>query len=216
MLDRLQPRASSMLSVADRFSSAASGELDEQLGADPDAGESRASRSGRASSSRRWRLGVLGLGLLGNHVQVWAFDYLLYPYVIWRGGPFWGAIVMTILSFVLCWAMLRFYDWTGRDWLGIETVKALRDGQETAGWRGWLRRLLRRSDALALVLLSIRFDPFITILYLRPGSHAFDGLSARDWRRFVASVLIANVYWSVVAVSGIEIARRLWPSVFDS
>ena len=34
---------------------------------------------------------------------------------------------MTLLSFLICWATLLFYDWARKDWLGIETLKQLRD-----------------------------------------------------------------------------------------
>jgi hypothetical protein len=162
----------------------------------------------------RWeRLGILGVGLLGNQLQVVLFDYVLYPFVIWRAGLLWGALIMTGLSLVVCIALLRFYDWSRKDWLGIETVKRLRDEPAAAGARRRIAGLLRRSDAFALVALSIRFDPFVTILYIRRGSHAYAGLSRREWRLFLVSNLISNAWWSLVAFGAIEVVRRTWPGL---
>jgi hypothetical protein len=157
------------------------------------------------------RLGILGVGLLGNQLQVVLFDYVLYPFVIWRAGLLWGALIMTGLSFAVCLALLRFYDWSRRDWLGIETVKRLRDEPAAEGVRQRIGELLRRSDGFALVVLSIRFDPFVTILYIRHGSHAYAGLSRREWRLFLVSNLISNAWWSLVAFGAIEVVRRAWP-----
>ena len=75
----------------------------------------------------RERAAVLGISLLGNSLIANGFDYLLYPWVIWQLGPLHGAVVMTLLSFLICWATLLFYDWARKDWLGIETLKQLRD-----------------------------------------------------------------------------------------
>jgi hypothetical protein len=179
-----------------------------------DRGVQKAGRSGDGIGTARItnRLCVLVAGYTGNQLQVWLFDYVLYPFVIWRAGLGWGLLIMAVLSFLLCWSMLRFYDWSGQDWLGIEAVKRLRESRDSTGWRGRLGRLLRRSDLLAFVVLSLRFDPLITTLYLRPAERAFRGLSGSDWRLFVASVALSNVYWSLVAYGGIELVRSVWES----
>ena len=52
--------------------------------------------------------------------------------------------------------------------------------------------LLHRSDPVACVLLSIKFDPFIVTVYLRRGR--FGGMSRRDWRIFLLSWLIGNAW----------------------
>lgn len=158
----------------------------------------------------RNRLAVLAAGLAGNQLQVWLFDYVLYPFVIWRAGLGRGLLIMTALSFLLCWSMLRFYDWSGQDWLGIEAIKKLREAPSAGRWRRGLAALLRRSDAVAFMVLSIRFDPLITVLYLRPAASAFRGLSRRDWRIFLGSLALSNVYWSLIAFGGIEVLRRVW------
>jgi hypothetical protein len=77
--------------------------------------------------SYKERAAILGIGLLGNFLIANGFDYVLYPWVIWKLGPLHGAAVMTLASFLICWATLLFYDWAKKDWLGIETLKELRD-----------------------------------------------------------------------------------------
>ena len=49
-------------------------------------------------------------------------------------------------------------------------------------------------------------DPFVTTVYMRHGAGAYSGLSTRDWKIFWASVLVANLWWTIVvtlAVAGV-------------
>ena len=57
------------------------------------------------------RLATLGVGYLGNKGQVIVFDYIMYPLVMWRLGLVWGAIVMSVLSFISCWGLIKLYDY---------------------------------------------------------------------------------------------------------
>ncbi|MSO90823.1 MAG: hypothetical protein EXR01_04450 [Acetobacteraceae bacterium] len=62
--------------------------------------------------------------------------------------------------------MLYRRSW--RDWLGPELVRCPRDGLEPCNaLRRRTRSSLRRAKLVALLALSVRFDPFITALYLR-------------------------------------------------
>lgn len=138
----------------------------------------------------------------------YAFDYALYPFVIYRLGLVVGGIVMAILSLLDCLLLLKIYDRLKRDWLGIEFIKELRHYPGLAGWRRALAWLLGRGDVVAFFALSLRFDPFVTTAYLRRGQ--FNGLSARDWRIFLASVVVSNAAWALVCFGGIEALRRWW------
>ncbi len=156
------------------------------------------------------QIGILGIGLTVNQLLVWGFDYALYPFVIWRMGLIAGGLVMTVLSCVLCYSLLRFYDWSKKDWLGIEMIKGLKE-RDPKSWLGRVTaRLLRMGDPAAMVILSVRFDPFITTAYMRHGSHKFNGLSKRDWRIFFISLLIANAYWAFVMFAGVSLIEWLW------
>ena len=85
-------------------------------------------------------------------------------------------------------------------------IKELRHYAGATGWRRALAWLLGRGDVVAFFALSLRFDPFVTTAYLRHGQ--FNGLSPRDWRIFLASVVVSNAAWALVCFGGIEAVRR--------
>ncbi len=156
------------------------------------------------------RLGILGIGLSVNWLLVWIFDFALYPLIIYVYGILRGGIVMTILSFFVCYASILFYDWTKKDWIGIETLKGIKELEPKNKVGKFITKLIRNSDPLAIIILSIQFDPFITVAYLRHGAHQYNGLSKRDWRIFFGSLLIGNVYWTLVSFTGVSIVEVLW------
>lgn len=161
-------------------------------------------------ASRSERLGFLGIGLIANQAMIWGFDVVLYPFVIWYLGLFAGAFVMTFLSFLVCFGLLRFYDWSKKDWLGIETVKSLKERESLTRLARFTSWILKKGDPAAMLFLSIKFDPFITTAYMRHGSHRYNGLSNRDWKIFLGSVLIGNAYWTLAVFAGISIVEWLW------
>ena len=161
----------------------------------------------------RERAAILGIGLLGNSLIANGFDYLLYPWVIWQLGPLHGAAVMTLLSFLICWATLLFYDWAKKDWLGIETIKELKGYAGDSRFARLLRWAVQKGDAALLVILSVWTDPFVTVAYLRQGAHQYNGMSARDWRIFMLSLAIGNGYWSVLLITGISAAEHAWIAI---
>ena len=155
-----------------------------------------------------FRIKELALGHTVNQVICYSFDFGLYPLVIFWLGLGRGFAVMAGLSFLICWLTMRFYDWSKRDWLGIEAVKSLKNYTGTSRAGRLLAWVLRRSDPVACVLLSIKFDPFIVTAYLRRGS--FGGMTRRDWKIFLLSWFIGNAWWSVVCFTGISAVEWLW------
>jgi hypothetical protein len=154
------------------------------------------------------RIAQLALGHTVNNLMTYGFDFGLYPLVIYWLGLRWGFVVMAFLSFIVCWLTMKFYDWSKRDWLGIEAIKSLKDyAGENRGARcmGWI---LRKSDPVACILLSLYFDPFIVTVYLRRGS--FGGMTRRDWHIFLLSWLIGNAWWSVICFTGISAVEWVW------
>jgi len=141
-------------------------------------------------------------------VLLYGFDYVLYPFVIWKLGLLIGGTMMALLSLVTCLLTLWFYDWSKRDWLGIEAVKQLRDGEAKTRWRRVLAWELVRGDVPACVALAVWSDPFITTACLRRG--AFNGMTHRDWRIFFASWLIGNGWWALACFGGIEVVSQVW------
>src|SRR4030067_3811137 len=72
------------------------------------------------------RVAELSIGLTTNKAIDTLFNYLVYPSVIYYLGVLRGGIVMTSISFVACILSMKFYDWSKRDWLGIEAIKGLK------------------------------------------------------------------------------------------
>ena len=161
-----------------------------------------------AASGPRAFISMVAIGHTINKIWDWAFDFGLYPLVIYIFGLVWGFVVMAVLSFIICWLLMKFYDWSKRDWLGIEAIKELKQyngPSRTGKWLGWV---LRKSDPVACLLLSIQFDPFIVTVYLRRGR--FGGMNRIDWRNFMLSWLIGNAYWSVVCFTGVSALVWIW------
>lgn len=157
------------------------------------------------------RIAVLGVGLLANWLMVNGFNLLLYPYIIWKLGILNGGLAMTILSFLVCYATILFYDWSKKDWLGIETIKSIKEyeGNKSIGrFTAWI---MKKSDPVIFLFLSLKFDPFITTAYMRHGK--FNGMSKRDWSIFMGSLVVSNVYWTLACFMGVTLLEWGWQSM---
>jgi hypothetical protein len=156
------------------------------------------------------RVAELAIGISAKNFISYSFDYLLYPFVVYRLGIIKGGAVMMSLSLLACIILLRFYDWSKRDWLGIEMSKGMKDYQGNSRLGRFAAWVLRRSDVVVFFFLSIKEDAFITLVYLRHGSHQYNGMSTRDWRIFLGSVAISNIYWTLAAYMGISLVEWVW------
>ncbi len=154
------------------------------------------------------RISELALGYTVNTAIVYTFDFALYPFVIYWLGLGVGFVVMAILSFVICWLTMLFYDWSKRDWLGIEAIKEFKNYEGTSRSARFASWIMRKSDPVACILLSIKFDPFIVTVYLRRGR--FGGMNRTDWRNFLLSWFVGNIYWSVICFTGISAIVWIW------
>lgn len=153
----------------------------------------------------------LVLGLSIKNLTDRAFDYLLYPFVVYKLGILKGGIIMTLLSFIACILTMKFYDWSKRDWLGIETIKSLKnfDGKKKIG--RLTSFILQKSDPIIFLFLSIQYDPFITTAYLRSGK--FNGMNKRDWTVFMSSLIFSNAYWTLACYMGITLVEWGWKTI---
>lgn len=166
-----------------------------------------------AKLSRRTRIAQLLIGLAVKDLTDRAFDYLLYPFVIYKLGILKGGLVMTCLACAVNLLVLWFYDWSKRDWLGIETIKEMKSYRGESKFGRLTAWVLQRSDPVVLIFLSIKEDAFITLIYLRHGSHQYNGMSKRDWGIFLSSLVIASIYWTLAAYMGISLVEWLWQVV---
>lgn len=166
--------------------------------------------SGEVARPTCWyvRLGELALGISTNSLITLGFDYMLCPALIYWLGLIYGGIIVALLSFVTCLLMLWFYDWSKRDWLGIEAIKTLREHRGDSRFRRMIGTLLRMGDIPAVVLLSVWQDAFITMVYFRRGQ--YNGMTGRDWSVFIASWAVGNSVWLAAYWCGISLLEWLW------
>lgn len=156
----------------------------------------------------RWkeRIGILILGLAGNAVMVYGYNFLVYPWLMGHFGFVMGWFYAVLGSIILCLATLWFYDVTKQDWLGIETIKLIRDKPPSDRMGKFFYDITNKSDVVAFIFLSIKYDPFITVVYMRRGSGNHE-MSARDWKIFWAGVVVSNAWWGILmigALTGLE------------
>lgn len=161
------------------------------------------------------RLRTLAVGHTGNALVNIGFDCLLYATAIALLGPLTGGLLMTVASLVLDLLLLRFYDWSRTDWLGIEAIKSVRDTAATTRWQRMLQWLLQRGDGAALLVLSLSSSPLHVVLYLRRGAHRYDGMRTRDWMLFLTSTTIGNLYWILVLWGATSGAMKLWTNLLS-
>lgn len=157
------------------------------------------------------RSGELSIGLTAKYLSDKVFDYLLYPFVIFKLGIIKGGIVMTILALFLNIITMLFYDWSKRDWLGIESIKSLKNytGNKIMGrFMSWL---LKRSDSVIFLFLSLHYDAFTTTVYLRQGK--FNGMKGRDQFVFMSSLFLSNAYWTLASFMGISLFAWVWKAI---
>jgi hypothetical protein len=159
------------------------------------------------------RAAELAIGLSANSLIGISFDWFLYPAVIFWLGIVYGGVVMTLLAMLACVAMIKFYDWSKRDWLGIEALKGLREyaGNKRLGkLTSWV---LTKGNIVVFLFLSVYFDAFITTTYMRYGKNQYNGMSRRDWTIFTSSVIISNACWTLAVYMGISLAEWVWKTL---
>ena len=161
--------------------------------------------SGKQISRRTYELTA---GFAAWKIYDYFFDYALYPFVIWKLGPWRGGPLMASLSLFSCLLLLMAYDRLRRDWIGLEFVKSLRHYQGRKGWRKGLAWLITRGDWVAFLVLASKFGPFITTVYLRRG--AYCGMAGRDACVFLVSWLLGNILWTFVCYGGVSTLRLLF------
>jgi hypothetical protein len=165
------------------------------------------------AASYKERAAELAIGFSTKGLISGAFDWFLYPTVVYWLGIVKGGAVMTLLSMLACLVMMKFYDWSKRDWLGIEAIKGLREyeGNKRIGkLTAWA---LTKGDLVVFLILSVNLDPFITTTYMRHGKNQYNGMSKRDWTIFSSSVIISNAYWTLAVFMGITLGEWVWKAI---
>ena len=161
--------------------------------------------------AKKERILTLFVGVFVNSVLLnYVYDYVFYPFMIWKLGVVRGGVIMIILSTFVCYLLLLFYDWSKKDWIGIEAIKELKEYGGNSKFAKAISWILKKGDFGIMVFLSIQFDPFITTAYMRHSIGKYDGLTKRDWKIFFSSAIIANVYWTLMSFAGVSVLEYLW------
>jgi hypothetical protein len=164
-------------------------------------------------ASYKERAAELAIGLSANSLLSVLFDWLLYPAVIYWLGIVYGGVVMTLLAIFACVAMIKFYDWSKRDWLGIEALKGLREYEGNRRLGKFMSWVLTKGNIAVFLFLSVYFDAFITTTYMRHGKNQYNGMSRRDWAIFTSSVIISNACWAIAVFMGISLLEWVWKAL---
>ncbi len=141
------------------------------------------------------------------------FDFILYPFVIGYFGLLRGAVIMWILSFLASYGTILFYTWSKKDWLGIELVKETLHTEHSSVFIRALAYVHKYGKWAVLIFLSITTDPFICVVYMRRGAHAYHKMTRRDWWVFWWSYVVSNAWWTTAVFSGLSLGKFLWQYV---
>lgn len=150
------------------------------------------------------RIGSSSAFLIFDRIVSNLFDYGLYPIAFWLTDIYVGGykgfllagIIMTVLSFLICWLWIYLYDFFEVNLLILEDVRRLRNnGTDKSGWKGMIARILKKGNFLGFLIMSIKYDPFFTSIYMREDEESKGLKGLRNWIIFIGSVAIGNLWW---------------------
>ncbi|WP_307352184.1 hypothetical protein [Caulobacter ginsengisoli] len=161
-------------------------------------------------------------------LEEYAFDYLLYPFMLYRGGGllvgwlrdlfgqdapampatgYWfGLGLMTAASIALNLIYVRAYDRMRTDWFGFEALKRAQENLIPSRFRVGPWRTAARFTAF--VYLSAWHNPLFATLFMRRASASY-AMSEGDWPVFWSAVLIANLGWAGIVSGAVEAAKAV-------
>ncbi|MCX6721538.1 MAG: hypothetical protein NT026_02995 [Candidatus Staskawiczbacteria bacterium] len=167
----------------------------------------------RAGVKFRGRAFFLAVGIAVEEIVANAFDYALYPFVVWKYGLVKGGVMMALFSLAFCYATLIVYNLTKKDWFGIELLKELREYKGRGKIFGAMSWILKKGQVASFVFLSLKFDPFTTVAYIRTGANEFPKMDCRAWKIFFGSWLLGNLSWLAVVFTGVSLVKVFWETV---
>jgi|GEM_PF-3188012 len=154
----------------------------------------------------RWSVGITAYGLLA-----WVYDYLFFSIVLWNFGLLAGSVILTLVTALIDYACLRFYNTSKNDWLAIEYLKSLKCYHGASLPKRAIGYLLRKTPPFVqLVVLTPYSNAFLTTAFLRDSAYDYHSLTRRDWVVFWTSFLFSQAYWILLVWLGIEGLSDLW------
>ncbi len=162
------------------------------------------------SFTDRIKLWLTGIG--SYYALTWLYDYVVVSFLLIYFGLLKGIIIVVILSMVIDFATLKFYDWLKKDWLALETLKDLEHKNNFFG--RLLNFVHNKSTFVTVIVLSLTSNAFVVTAYMRKGASLYNGLARRDWIIFISSSLLINLYWVFIIGGGIEIIKYVYKLFF--
>lgn len=188
----------------------------------------------RNSFSKRISQIALGHSLLS--VLDFSFDRILYPFVLVKSGTVNGWVILTIASGLIGFLLIIVYERMKIDWLGVNVLEEIkRRGNQwiekvnnKVGLKWFVVKIvvyipskillaviwcLNKNDVIAFFVLSLYEDAFKTTAFLRHGK--FDGLRAKDWFVFSASLVVSNIWWTLQWSILLIPLKWAWHTIFN-
>ncbi len=157
------------------------------------------------------RIATLLIGHTADQLMTKGYTYGLVPLIMLHFGALNGTILNFVLSFLLCLLTMRLYDWAKKDWLGIETLKEIREESHSENlFSRMFSWALRKGDWAVMLVLSVFKDAFYCTVWMRKGAHQYDGMSLRDWKVFMTTLVISTLWESIWVNVGILVVKRVW------
>lgn len=184
----------------------------------------RAKLTAAVAAAGRWLIAHIAI-----RVEEYLFDFVFYPFMLYRGGEwllaalmsfagakapspvagYWlGLCLLTAASVGINLLYIGAYDRLRTDWFGFETLKGVSKQFAPATSRWWPWRVAVRYAAFAY--LCIWHSPLFGTLFMR-GTEEPYAMNARDWRTFWVALLIANLGWAGMVSGVVEAARMVLP-----
>ncbi len=135
-------------------------------------------------------------GVLGLQGVSYAFDYLVYPVIIYTFGPVDGTLMLFAAALILNYLCIIIYDQIKLDLFGFEKLKEIKMHAGDAGKSSFIHRVLHWGDIPAFIALSW-YDPIFAVIYKRKSTQ-FDGFKRRDYWLLIVSTFIGCVLWSLI------------------
>lgn len=159
------------------------------------------------------RIATLLVGYTFDQVMTKSYTYGVVPMLMIRYGIWEGTLLNLAISFFLCLTTIRLYDWAKKDWLGIEMLKGIREGQGGGLFQSLLSWALRRGDWAMMLVLSIFKDAFVCTVWMRKGAYEYKGMDRRDWSIFTVTLFLSTLWESAWVSFAVLTARKIWASI---
>lgn len=162
----------------------------------------------KLQNKKKWigRLKLWSIGISSYYIFTWVYDYLIITALLLYFGNLKGGCVALVVSMLIDFLTLKFYDWLKKDWLALETIKELNNK------KGFVGRLFmfvhNKGSVLTVFILSLFLNAFVITTYMRNGAYEYNGLTKRDWIIFTSSSIIGNGYWILMFAGGIALIKE--------